>query len=170
MFEIRSKLKEVKQSTQLVTQYFTDLEDKWQELDLLLDENSVCATCNVKQRQNLEKERVYDFLVGLNQDLDEVRGRVLSRDPFPTIDEAFAEVHREENHRKVMLSKERLPSAPPIEGSAWMTRNNSQPGKNNNDSRTSRRGERMWCDHCSHHGHTKDICWKIHGKPANWVP
>ena len=28
----------------------------------------------------------------------------------------------------------------------------------------------MWCDHCSHHGHTKDICWKIHGKPANWVP
>ena len=49
VFEIRSKLKEIKQSTQSVTQYFTDLEDKWQELDLLLDENSMCETCSVKQ-------------------------------------------------------------------------------------------------------------------------
>ena len=62
LFEIQSKLKEMKQGTQSVTQYFTDLE----ELDLFLYENSVCATCSVKQRQNLEKERVYDFLVGLN--------------------------------------------------------------------------------------------------------
>ena len=55
---------------------------------------------------------MYDFLVGLNRDLDEVRGCVLSRVPFPLIDEAFAKVRREENRRKVMLSK-RLPSAPP---------------------------------------------------------
>ena len=68
LFEIQSKLKEMKQGTQSVTEYFTDLE----ELDLFLYENSVCATCSVKQRQNLEKEWVYDFLVGLNRDLDEV--------------------------------------------------------------------------------------------------
>ena len=126
----------MKQGTQSVTQYFTDLEDKWQELDLLLDKNSVWATCSVKQQQNLEKEQVYDFLVGLNRDRDEVRGRVLSRVPFPTIDEAFAEVRREVNHQKFILS-EGLSSAPLIEGSALMTRNNSQPGKNSNDSRTS---------------------------------
>ena len=69
-------------------------------MDLLLDENSMCATCSVKQRQNLERERVYDFLGGLNLDLDEIRGRVLSRVPFPTIDEAFAEVHKEETAGK----------------------------------------------------------------------
>ena len=72
VLEIQSKLKEMKQGTQSVTQYFTDLEDKWQELDLLLDKNSVWATCSVKQQQNLEKEQVYDFLVGLNRDRDEV--------------------------------------------------------------------------------------------------
>ncbi|KAL6338330.1 hypothetical protein AAG906_018679 [Vitis piasezkii] len=31
-----------------------------------------------------------------------------------------------------------------IESSALMTKNNLQPGKNNNNSRTSRRGKRMW--------------------------
>ena len=72
VLEIQSKLKEMKQGTQSVTQYFTDLEDKWQELDLLLDKHSVCETCSVKQWQNLEKEQVYDFLVGLNRDRDEV--------------------------------------------------------------------------------------------------
>ena len=72
VLEIQSKLKVMKQGTQSVTQYFTDLEDKWQELDLLLDKHSVCETCSVKQRQNLEKEQVYDFLVGLNRDRDEV--------------------------------------------------------------------------------------------------
>ena len=57
---------------------------------------------------------MYDFLVGLNRDLDEVRGCVLSQVPFPIIDEAFAKVRREENRRKVMLS-EGLPSASPID-------------------------------------------------------
>ena len=66
-----------------------------------------------------------------------------------------------------MLFEEGPSSAPPTEGSALMTRNHSQPGKNNDDSRISRRGEQMWCYHCSRHGHTKAICWKIHGKPAN---
>ena len=112
VFEIPSKLKEMKQGTKFVTQYFTDLQDSWQELDLFLEENSVCATCNVKQRQILEKERVYDFLAGLNRGLDEVRGHILSRLPFPTTEEAFAEVHREEKRWKVMLPEEGSPSAP----------------------------------------------------------
>jgi len=29
---------------------------------------------------------------------------------------------------------------------------------------------RPWCEHCHTDGHTKDICWKLHGKPANWKP
>lgn len=33
----------------------------------------------------------------------------------------------------------------------------------------SRRG-RPWCDHCQKFGHTKDTCWKIHGKPADQKP
>ena len=27
---------------------------------------------------------------------------------------------------------------------------------------------RPWCDDCWKLGHTKDTCWKIHGKPMNW--
>jgi len=30
--------------------------------------------------------------------------------------------------------------------------------------------EKLWCDHCKRPNHTKENCWKIHGKPANWKP
>lgn len=63
-----------------------------------------CAECSVKIMLNLEKERVFDFLVGLNRDLDDVQGRLAARDPFPSPDDAFAEVRREELRSKVMLT------------------------------------------------------------------
>lgn len=29
---------------------------------------------------------------------------------------------------------------------------------------------RPWCDHCKRPGHTKESCWKIHGRPVDWKP
>ncbi|XP_059289454.1 uncharacterized protein LOC132042971 [Lycium ferocissimum] len=28
--------------------------------------------------------------------------------------------------------------------------------------------KKPWCDHCKKHWHTRETCWKIHGKPPNW--
>ena len=50
-------------------------------------------------RKMIEKERVYDFLGGLNQDLDEVRGRLTGMKPLLSIEEAFATVPHEEPHQ-----------------------------------------------------------------------
>ena len=74
IFEIHSKLKEMKQGSKSVTQYFSDLQDLWQEFHLFFEDDSTCAKCSVKQTRNLEKERVFDFFAGLNRNLDEVRG------------------------------------------------------------------------------------------------
>ncbi|XP_028755055.1 uncharacterized protein LOC114714482 [Neltuma alba] len=29
---------------------------------------------------------------------------------------------------------------------------------------------KVYCDHCKKPGHTRDRCWDIHGKPADWKP
>ena len=65
----------------------------------------------------IEKERVFEFLTGLNKELNEVRGRLLSRSPFLSIDDAFAEVRREEACKKVMLGN-KSNSPGPMDGSA----------------------------------------------------
>lgn len=48
---------------------------------------------------------MYEFLDGLNRELDDVRGRVLSY-PLPTTREVFTEVRREKNHRNVSMKME----------------------------------------------------------------
>ncbi|KAA8519364.1 hypothetical protein F0562_013620 [Nyssa sinensis] len=27
---------------------------------------------------------------------------------------------------------------------------------------------RVWCDYCNKPRHTRENCWKLHGKPTNW--
>ncbi|PON52788.1 hypothetical protein PanWU01x14_206300 [Parasponia andersonii] len=116
-----------------------------------------------------ENKRVFDFLHGLNKELDEVRGHVVGFKPFPGIREAFAEVRREKAKKRVMLggSKISIPEDP-SENSPFLTKRNFSP--NNGDQRGNRKNDRPWCDHYQCPGHTKDTCWKIHGKPANWKP
>ena len=38
------------------------------------------------------------------------------------------------------------------------------------DNRQKIKGGRPWCDHCRKSGHSRETCWKIHGKPADWNP
>ncbi|GMI84028.1 hypothetical protein HRI_002072100 [Hibiscus trionum] len=44
-----------------------------------------------------------------SHDLDEVCGRILGRTPLPAIGEAFAEVRRDENRRRVMMGDNKDP-------------------------------------------------------------
>ena len=51
----------------------------------------------------LNKERVFDFLYGLNKDLDEIRGRVLGFKPFPNLKKASTEVRIEQSRCRVTI-------------------------------------------------------------------
>jgi len=59
----------------------------WQEMDLFYDISWECTKDGVKYSKMIEKERVFDFLHGLNSefDLDEVKGRLLGTKLFPSI-------------------------------------------------------------------------------------
>ena len=50
-----------------------------------------------------QQKRIFKFLLGLNPNLDEVRGRILGTKPLPSIRAVFSEVRREESRKKVML-------------------------------------------------------------------
>ncbi|XP_073152996.1 uncharacterized protein [Henckelia pumila] len=159
IFELRSNLKELQQGSNSVTQYFTNLQDLWQKLDLFLGNTPTCADCSVKVRQNLEKERAFDFLAGLNRELDDVRGRVVAREPFPSPEDAFAEVRREDMRRKVMLPTSLPAASSSPEVSALISNKFNSLGQ--------RQGKRPWCENCKRPGHTKDKCWEIYGKPVD---
>ena len=90
-FDLKTRIKEMKQGTMSVNQYNTKLQNIWQELDLFYGSDLGCEDCCLKMKRMIEKERVFEFLAGFNRELDEVREWIPSRSPFPSIDDAFAE-------------------------------------------------------------------------------
>ncbi|GAV72403.1 LOW QUALITY PROTEIN: UBN2_3 domain-containing protein, partial [Cephalotus follicularis] len=60
-----------------ITEYYNELQMLWQELDLHYEADWEGLDGNQKFRKHLEKERLYEFLAGLNHELDEVRRRIL---------------------------------------------------------------------------------------------
>ena len=50
-----------------------------------------------------QRDRVFDFLAGLKPELDEVRSRVLGKEPLPCLSEVYSYVHSEESRRSDML-------------------------------------------------------------------
>lgn len=108
-------------------------------------------------KKSEENDRVYMYLAGLDWNIYEVRGRTLARKPLPSIHEVFSEVRREESRRRVMLNAPK--SFTQVEGSGLATKGFDPDGD---------RKKKPWCKHCKKPWHTKDTCWKIHGKPANF--
>lgn len=51
----------------------------------------------------------------------------------------------------------------PNEGFALSVRSPQQPNYGSKPRR-----DRPWCEHYRKPGHTREMCWKIHGKPAAW--
>ncbi|RVW79069.1 Retrovirus-related Pol polyprotein from transposon RE1 [Vitis vinifera] len=108
------------------------------------------------------KETVQVFL-GLNRELDDVRGRIMGIKPLPSLREAFSEVRREESRKKVMMGSKEQP-APTLDASALAARSFNSSGGDR------QKRDRPWCDYCKKPGHYKETCWKLHGKPADWKP
>ncbi|PON92120.1 hypothetical protein TorRG33x02_121920, partial [Trema orientale] len=109
-------------------------------------------------RKIVEKERIYKFLLGLNGNLDEVRGRLMSQRPMPSIQETFSKVRREATRKKVMMGTLTtrillLQSEDLIHKTMTIEFERNAHGAiivANPD--------------------IQKTCWEIHGKPVDWKP
>ncbi|KAK3031945.1 hypothetical protein RJ639_036229 [Escallonia herrerae] len=163
LFEIKGILHNLQQGDASVTQYYNLLTRYWQQLDMFEKITWDCQLDKKKYDQIVEKERIFKLLLGLNKDLDEVRGRILGTKPLPSLREAFSEVRREECRKKIMMGRPGFQNSG--ESSALAAYGTNYKGSDNQPHKG-----RPWCDHCRRPGHIKEKCWKIHGKPADWKP
>lgn len=68
----------------------------------------------------MEKDRVYDFLAGLNPEFDQVKVQILSKEETSSLEETISLIRAEESRRGVMLE----PRA--VGGSALVTKTEHQ--------------------------------------------
>ncbi|KAL5741940.1 hypothetical protein ACOSP7_028672 [Xanthoceras sorbifolium] len=165
VYELTLKLGDIRQGNDNVTKYFNSLKRLWQDLDLFNYYEWKSIEDANYNKKTVEAHRIYKFLAGLNVEFDEVRGRIIGRSPLPPIGEVFAEVRREESRRSVMLGKSS--SSGTVETSALLV-SETAANKAEHHYKKSDEKPRAWCDFCNRPRHTRETCWKLHGKPANW--
>ncbi|RVW16194.1 hypothetical protein CK203_074317 [Vitis vinifera] len=94
--------------------------------------------------------------------------------PFPTVEEAYAQVQREDLRQSVMMMNEDT-----ISGGAMLSRKGHKPqhqlsfqtpsnGKPNTATKPKSQGEGGGCTHYGNTKHTKETCFKLHGYPDWW--
>ena len=69
-YELRKKIRGFYQKDKSLTEYFAELSSLWQELDYYQNFQACCSQDVVKFQEMIAKERVYDFLAGLNMEYD----------------------------------------------------------------------------------------------------
>ena len=112
-----------------------------------------------------EKERVHQFMLGLNDHFSTIRSQILNIEPLPTLSKVYSMVTQEEKQQALASAR-----TPTIEATALAAKGyhptSRMPSFNQRGPTNSRSCDR--CDHCKKPGHTKDRCFAIIGYPAHW--
>ncbi|KAA0042054.1 myosin-9 isoform X2 [Cucumis melo var. makuwa] len=98
---------------------------------------------------------IYTAKTGLNPKFDNVCGCILGQKPLPSLMEVCFEVRLEEDRTNPMG----VLTTPTIDSAAFSARSSNHDSDKNN-------GKSIpVCEHCKKQWHTKDQCWKLHGRP-----
>lgn len=162
----------MKQNGESIEGYYNCLQGLWREIDYRRPNPMECAIDVQRHNTLLQEDRVYVFLDGLDDRLDKIRSDVLQLQPFPSVEQAYAYVRREDIRQSVMLETNGGPTA-----SVMATKS----GKQNQMLRMTKRapgyaatgGSKnlsggLGCSHCGNAKHTRETCFKLHGYPEWW--
>ncbi|XP_040972687.1 uncharacterized protein [Gossypium hirsutum] len=169
IYEIKTKISSTKQGSRSITEYSNLLQSLWQEMDHYQCIQMKCSEDAALLKRFVEKDRIYDFLVGLNVEFDAIRVQILVKEELPSLNETIAIVRAEEGRRGVMVENNQVDSSALVTNAV----NERRFGLEQPTSEDNRQIERtksfnkdsVWCTYCKKARHTKGRCWKLHGKP-----
>lgn len=104
VYDLKRQVTKIKQNGRSIEKYCNDLQRFWREIDFRRPNPMVCQIDIQKYKSIIQEDRVYVFLDGLDDRLDKVRSDVLQLQPFPTVEQAYAHVRREDIRQEVMIT------------------------------------------------------------------
>ncbi|KAK9666168.1 hypothetical protein RND81_14G166000 [Saponaria officinalis] len=165
----------IEQNGQPVVQYFGKLKSIREDLNSLdpfpeCDCEAIKAcSCNILKKivDRDNKNRLLDFLMGLDATYEVVRDHILSTDPLPTVNQAFFKIQQVEMqkniHSNAYDAQENVAIlvnksvCAPVHGT-----NNVPHSAQTTYNRDHKRSRGPFeCDYCGKKGHTRAYCFKL---------
>ncbi|KAM2518933.1 hypothetical protein PS1_033663 [Malus domestica] len=103
LFQLRRQSVTTTQDGESVAMFYEKLHVIWEEIDNLRPNPHTNPKDVALRQKEIESERVYDFLGGLDPQFDGVRSRILAMTPVPSVLEAYALVVEESTRQVTML-------------------------------------------------------------------
>ncbi|KAI3463730.1 hypothetical protein Pfo_020393, partial [Paulownia fortunei] len=102
-------------------------------------------------------------------EFDAVRVQILGKEDFSSLNETISIIRAEEGRRSVMLESQGGNSSALVTKATGLKEfNPPQPVIQSNPSKPinhESNHDSLFCTYCKKHRHTKERCWKLHGKP-----
>ncbi|KAD3642199.1 hypothetical protein E3N88_31423 [Mikania micrantha] len=109
-YELKQLLTTTRQDGATVSAYYTKLRSLWDEMEYVLPTpRCSCKGCNCGIGKKLvelkEKERMYTFLMGLDEDYVVIRTQILATQPTPNLGTVYHLVAEDERQRSITSGK-----------------------------------------------------------------
>ncbi|XP_071694920.1 uncharacterized protein [Rutidosis leptorrhynchoides] len=174
-YELKQSLSATHQNGSSVLVYYTKLRSIWDELDYVLQVPKCSrdgCKCDISKKISLlkDKERLYEFLMGLDNQFSVIKTQILAMKSIPSLGNAYHLVAEDERQRTISSDKK-----PSIESAAYKT---SAPPR-----REAKRNQRRdkfipkdrkrvetteTCIHFGKEGHPSEGSFKVIGYPDWW--
>ncbi|KAF5784023.1 putative RNA-directed DNA polymerase [Helianthus annuus] len=173
-YELKQLLVTTKQEGSSVSAYYTRLRTLWDEIGSVFSVpkcSCTGCTCGISKRmvESKDKERLYEFLLGLDSEFLTIRTQILAMKPVPVLSEAYHLVAEDEQQRAVSTGKRTNTDSAAFQAS--MKRDGSVATQNRSGPKTNKKPNNdklEHCDFCGKDGHNRDGCFKRIGYPEWW--
>ncbi|GJU48850.1 putative RNA-directed DNA polymerase [Tanacetum coccineum] len=172
-YELKQKIAATRQDGSSVSTYYTRLKTLWDECQSIRSfPRCSCDGCSCELSktivEHVEKERLYEFLMGLDNDFNVIKTQILATKPIPSLGTAYHMVAEDERQRKI--SNENRATLESTAFKAFQKREgNTSFFKENSTNKQVREGnENDKCTECGKSGHKREGCFKLVGYPDWW--
>ncbi|XP_019257527.1 PREDICTED: uncharacterized protein LOC109235744 [Nicotiana attenuata] len=163
VFELKKELAHISQGSLDIASYFNKIKQLWDEIDALsISRVRSCSNCGFKfdYQKDDDVQKVYQFLMGLNDTYVQTRSNIFMIKPFPYVNVVYSILLSGENQRQVSTYPQFLPTSASFNVGVSKQ---GFPSKVNFDAQKS-----PVCKYCKKPGHIIDKCYKLHGYPPNF--
>ncbi|GJW04188.1 putative transcription factor interactor and regulator CCHC(Zn) family protein [Tanacetum coccineum] len=111
VFNLHKNMNSLNQSGASLADYYTNLNSLWKQFDAMIS----LPPCTCQAAKHFEKHnqliKLMQFLMGLDDNYLAIRNNILTREPLPSVKDAFAIVSNEESHRNITSGGTSKPTA-----------------------------------------------------------
>ena len=106
--KIKTKIGATKQDTFVVTKYNNIMKSLWLELDYYQNIKMKCSEDAAMMLKFVQSDRIFEFLVGLNVEYDQVKVQVLGKEDLPHLNEVLSIIRAEEGMLCLTLQQQKV--------------------------------------------------------------